>query len=118
MNLTNLDEVLTVLLHNISEEERPSYNVLMRLRKAITSYLVTLPETFILPGKETPPSQNLSALENKGINIISGEIVTLEYHKLKTRRCLLLSLIKDDGWKWSDLNTGSYNHEIIISESN
>lgn len=118
LNLTNLDEVLTVLLHNISEEERPSYNVLMRLRKAITSYLVTLPETFILPGKETPPSQNLSALENKGINIISGEIVTLEYHKLKTRRCLLLSLIKDDGWKWSDLNTGSYNHEIIISESN
>lgn len=117
LNITNLDEALTVLLHNIPADQRPSYNVLIRLRKAISSYLITLPATFITPGKKTPPVLILAALENKGIRIISGEIVDLEYEKLKTRRQLLLSLIKDDGWEWSDLNTGSYNHEIKMSET-
>jgi len=117
LNITNLDEVITVLLHNIPSEQRPSNNVLIRLRKAITSYLITLPATFINPGKDTPPILILSALESKGIKILSGETIDLEYKKLRTRRRLLLSLIKDDGWKWTDLNTGSYNHEIIISET-
>jgi hypothetical protein len=117
LNITNLDEVLTVLLHNIPKEQQPSYNILMRLRKAISSYLVTLPATFITPGKKTPPIQILTALENKGIPILSGTKVDLEYKKLTTRRRLLLSLIKDDGWEWVDIQCGSYNHEIIMEES-
>ena len=116
LNLTNLDEVLTVMLHNIPAEQRPSFNVLIRLRKAITSYLITLPATFIVPGKETPPVLILTALENKGIKIISGETVDLEYTKLKIRRRLLLSLIKDDGWEWTDLHSLGYNHEISMNE--
>jgi hypothetical protein len=44
-----LDELLTVLLLNISEEQRPSHNILIRLRKAISSYLITLPATYITP---------------------------------------------------------------------
>jgi len=62
LNITNLDEALTVLLHNISKEQQPSYNVLIRLRKAISSYLVTLPATYITPGKKTPPIPILAAL--------------------------------------------------------
>jgi hypothetical protein len=116
LNITNLDEVITVLLHNIPKEQQPSFNVLIRLRKAISSYLVTLPATFITPGKKTPPVLILTALENKGIKIISGEMVDLEYDKLRTRRRLLLSLLKDDGWEWTDLNCGSYNHEMIMNE--
>ena len=118
LNITNLDEALTVLLHSIPAEQRPSFNVLIRLRKAISSYLVTLPATFITPGKKTPPILILTALENKGIKIISGEMVDLEYEKLRTRRRLLLSLLKDDGWEWTDLNCGSYNHEIIMNTNN
>jgi hypothetical protein len=118
LNITNLDEALTVLLHSIPKEQRPSFNVLIRLRKAISSYLVTLPATFITPGKKTPPILILTALENKGIKIISGEMVDLEYEKLRTRRRLLLSLLKDDGWEWTDLNCGSYNHEIIMNTNN
>ena len=118
LNITNLDEVITVLLHNISKEQQPSFNVLIRLRKAISSYLVTLPATFITPGKKTPPVLILTALENKGIKIISGEIVDLEYDKLRTRRRLLLSLLIDDGWEWTDLNCESYNHEIIMNDTN
>jgi hypothetical protein len=116
LNLTNLDEVLTVLLHNIPKEQRPSQNVLIRLRKAISSYLVTLPATFITPGKKTPPIQILTELENKGIPIMTGTEVDLEYIKLTTRRRLLLSLIEDDGWEWSDLQSGAYNHETVINQ--
>jgi hypothetical protein len=117
LNITNLDETLTVLLLSIPSEQRPSYNVLIRLRKAISSYLITLPATFITPGKKTPPIPLLFALEKKGIKTISGSIVDIEYEKLRTRRRLLLSLIKDDGWEWTDLSCGSYNHEIVLQET-
>jgi len=117
LNLTNLDEVLTVLLHNIPASQQPSYNILIRLRKAISSYLITLPEAFIIPGKETPPLQVLTALEDKGIKIIYGRRIDLEYEKLITRRRLLLSLLIDDGWGWDDLHTGSYDHEINMPET-
>lgn len=115
LNLTNLDEVLTMLLHNIPAENQPSFNVLMGLRKAITSYLVTLPEAFITHGDEIPPLPELTALESKGIQLIQGKTADLAYEKIKSRRRLLLSLIKDDGWKWSDLQAGSYNHEMIFT---
>ncbi len=116
LNLTNLDEVLTILLYSISKEQQPSKNVLIRLRKAISSYLVTLPATFIMPGKETPPKFNLSGLETNGITLLSQEVIDSRYEKLKTRRRLLLSLIKDDGWEWTDLKSGSYNHEINMGD--
>jgi hypothetical protein len=117
LNITNLDELLTVLLLNISEEQRPSHNILIRLRKAISSYLITLPATYITPGKKTPPTLVLTTLKDKGIKIISGEKVDLDYEKLRTRRRLLLSLIEDDGWEWADLNCGSYSHEITMNKT-
>ncbi|MCF8373467.1 MAG: potassium channel family protein [Bacteroidales bacterium] len=115
LNLTNLDEVLTTLLHAIPEAQQPSFNVLMGLRRAITSYLVTLPEAFITPGVEDPPLPELAALETNGILLIPGETADLAYEKIKLRRRLLLSLIKDDGWEWNDLQAGSYNHEMIFT---
>lgn len=117
LNLTNLDEALTVLLHNIPAIQRPSFNILIRLRKAISSYLITLPEAFIKPSNETPPVLILTALEDKGIKIIYGRTIDLEYKKLTTRRRLLLSLLKDDGWKWDDLHAGSYDHEINMRDT-
>ncbi len=114
LNLTNLDETLTILFYRIPASQQPSFNVLMGLRIAITSYLVTLPEAFITPGDETPPLPELSALETKGLKLIQGKTTKLAYEKIKSRRRLLLSLIKDDGWKWKDLQAGSYNHEMIF----
>lgn len=114
LNLTNLDEVLTILLHGIPAAQQPSFNIMMGLRRAITSYLVTLPEAFIIPGKHTPPLPKLSVLEAKGVQLVQGETVNLAYEKIKSRRMLLLSLIKDDGWEWNDLQAGSYNHEMIF----
>jgi hypothetical protein len=58
LNLTNLDEVISVLLHNIPSDQRPSYNVPIRLRKAITSYLITLHATFYCSWKRNSTSSN------------------------------------------------------------
>jgi len=115
LNLTNLDEVLTLLLHGIPVAQQPSLNIIMGLRRAITSYLVTLPEAFITPGNETPPLPEFKTLETKGIELIQGETLNLAYEKIKSRRRLLLSLIKDDGWNWNDLQAGSYNHKMIFT---
>ncbi|MBK5245189.1 MAG: two pore domain potassium channel family protein [Eubacteriaceae bacterium] len=114
LNLTNLDEALSTLFHRIPASQQPSFNVLMGLRRAITSYLVTLQEAFITSGDETPPLPELSALETKGIKLIQGKTADLAYENIKSRRRLLLSLIKDDGWEWKDLQAGSYNHEMIF----
>ncbi|MEQ9378654.1 MAG: ion channel [Imperialibacter sp.] len=114
LNITNLDEVLTALLFSIPVELRPSRSVLNGLRKAISSYLVTLPATFVVPGEETPPLNSLSILEKNGIKVSHSAPIDLEYEKLTTRRRLLLSLIKDDGWEWSDLQAGSYDHEMSV----
>ena len=109
LNLTNLDEVITCLLIYIPKSQQPSYNTLIRLRKAITSYLITLPEAFIKHGKEVPPIQTFKNLEEKGVKIIDDENVKLEYKKLSSRRRLLLALIIDDGWTWDDLQNQDYN---------
>ena len=112
LNLTNLDEALTILLNSIAAEHRPLSNILLRLRKAISSYLITLPAAFIITGNESPPVLSLVALEKKGVKIIDNEMSTIQSENLKSRRRLLLSLLKDDGWEWSDLVVGGYDHEL------
>ncbi|MBK5278954.1 MAG: hypothetical protein JJE09_08835 [Bacteroidia bacterium] len=44
----------------------------MGLRKAISSYLITLPVAFIKPAKDVPPITVLTELERKGIPIVRG----------------------------------------------
>lgn len=114
LNITNLDEVLTILLTHIDASQRPSSNVLDGLRKAISSYLITLPSVFITPAKEAPPDFLFRKVEKMGIPVIQNEHTLAEYARLTGRRKLLLSLINDDGWEWGDLQAGAYNHEMQV----
>ncbi len=112
LNITNLDEVLTILLHHVPESIRPQATVLMALRKAVSSYLLTLPSAFITPGDEIPPVLQIGELEKEGIPMVRSEQIESNYENLIDRRRLLLSLIKDDGWQWKDLEAGAYDHLI------
>lgn len=114
LNIANLDEVLTILLHNIPEVSRPSKHALMGLRRAISSYLITLPSVFIKPSEEIPPIQRLNKLEEMNIPVLQNKDIELAYNNLSRRRSLLLALIKDDGWNWDDIHAGEYDHEISI----
>jgi hypothetical protein len=117
LNITNLDEVLTILLTNIPEAQRPTGNVLNGLRKAISSYLITLPAVFITPAEEIPPLFNFAEVEKIGIPVIHNQESEVEHARLSGRRRLLLSLIKDDGWEWEDLQAGAYDHEMSVIKS-
>jgi hypothetical protein len=66
--------------------------------------------------KDSPPMHDLSELEKNGIPISHNEHSNEEFTKLVTRRKILLSLIQDDGWEWSDLQAGSFNHEMKLNE--
>jgi len=114
LNLTNLDESLTVLLNNIPDAQRPSYMIMIALRKAISNYLLTLPSVFIIPGKESPPVFDLSLLEKEGIPVVNKKHIDVRYEDLKSRRRLLLALVKDNGWQWEDLDAGEYDHRISV----
>lgn len=114
LNITNLDEVLTILLTRIPVHHRPGFNNIMGLRKAISSYLITLPAVFITPAKEVPPVLPLKKLEDCGIEIIWDQKAEATVVHLSARRRLLLSLIKDDGWEWDDLQAGGYDHEMSM----
>ena len=114
LNIANLDEVLTILLTCIPEHQRPNHNIVMGLRKSISSYLITLPAVFITSAKEVPPIFDLRKLETRGIDIIQNPDVETAYKNLSARRRLLLSLIKDDGWEWEDLQAGTYDHEMSM----
>lgn len=112
LNITNLDEVLTTLLYNIKEEYRPSTHALMGLRKAISSYLITLPSVYIKPSKELPPAQKLTKLKEMNIPVIQGKGTELAFVNISGRRRLLLALVKNDGWEWKDIHAGEYDHEM------
>lgn len=116
LNLTNLDECLSILLHKVPDAYLPSKNTIMSLRKAISSYLTTLPAVYIKPAKDSPPEPDLQMLIDNGIPAIKSKQVDESYGKLNTRRKILLSLIRDDGWEWGDLQAGSFNHEMILNE--
>lgn len=112
LNLTNLDETLTILLHDIPEINRPSQHILIGLRKAISSYLETLPVAFISPSDTTPPLFSLNKLIDAGVPIQEGKEIAHKYQRIVSRRRLLMALVNDDGWEWEDINAGTYNHEI------
>ncbi len=116
LNITNLDECLTILLHTVPDTQLPSQNTIMSLRKAISSYLTTLPAVFIKPAKDSPTEPDLQILIKKGVPVIKGKQVDESFAKLLTRRKILLSLIRDDGWEWGDLQAGSFNHEIVLNK--
>lgn len=112
LNITNLDEVLTILLISVREELRPSLHAIMGLRRAISCYLNTLPEVFIKSSVEIPALQNLDRLKQLKIPILEEKDVFQAYDNISSRRRLLLALVKDDGWEWEDLHAGEYDHTI------
>lgn len=102
IQLTNLDEALTILLLYIPEANRPGKEDVYPLRKAITSYLVTLRSVFINPSDNLPRPPGLDKLKKMGIPLILPETKEEELNNLKERRKLLLGLLESDGWNWSD----------------
>ncbi len=111
LNITNLDEALTLMLLHVPEAQRPKNAETYPLRKAISSYLLTIKSAFVGPAHDIPEIPNLEEFGQIGIPLIKDpQQIQQWYEKFAGRRRILLGLISNDGWRWKDLNAGSYEN--------
>jgi Ion channel len=97
-----LDEALSIIRYAVPEQHRPSPAVLRSARSSVRSFLDTMPSAFIAPAPEAPPRPDLSAVRGAGIPTVAEEQFLHALHDLSERRRLLLGLVRNDGWEWTD----------------
>lgn len=100
INITCLDEALTLLLLYKPQDVKPSLAELYQLRSAITYYLQTLQNAFISPTDEEPPAPDLSPLLANGLPLHGRPFHQLAGEDVQLRRRLLLGLLNSQGWSW------------------
>ncbi|MES2733771.1 MAG: potassium channel family protein [Bacteroidota bacterium] len=114
INLTALDEALTILLLYVPESARASLDI-GSIRKAMTTYLITLESDFIKPSENLLPLPDLSLLRDAGIPLLDEDSALQQgYQRLVTRRRLLKALLENDGWLWNDLNRPKFRSELDL----
>jgi hypothetical protein len=114
LNLTNLDEAIT-LIGLVPEDRRPSENVLLPLRNAISHYLSKVKDVYVRPASEAPPPPNRERLAE--IIPVDASEWDRHYRCWENRRKMLLGLIRNDGWCWDDLEAGAFqNYHQEIEE--
>lgn len=104
INLTNLDEALSILLLSNDGQSPNNQEDLNSLRDAIDFYLNTLKQSFIQPLNQQHPVPDLSPLKMYEIHFTDDQKVIKEkFSQLQERRSLLAGLLKNDGWSWKDI---------------
>lgn len=105
VNLTNLDEALTIMQYRIKEGKAPVQN-LLPLRDAIDKFLEMIEHHFIrsfeVDGEDIP---NIRFLQERGIPV-NDEIA--DESAVKKRRSLLAGLLQSTGWSWEDIYTQNH----------
>ena len=106
VNITNLDEALTIMQYRI-KEGKALVQDLHPLRDAIDKFLDMIEHHFIrsfdVNGDDIP---NIRFLQERGIPV-NDEIA--DESAVKKRRSLLAGLLQSTGWSWEDIYT--QNHE-------
>ena len=97
-----LDEALSIMRFGVPEEHRPSPAVLRSARSSVRSFLDTMPAAFIAPAPEPPPHPNLTAVRDAGIPTVPEQQFVDALQEISHRRRLLLGLVRNDGWDWTD----------------
>lgn len=104
INLSALDEALTVLLLYVPDHIKPHKQDIYPLRFAITDYLATLGAAFIHPSTREPGPVQLEQLKEFGIPLRQENSDTrMQLERLRFRRKLLLGMMENDGWHWGNL---------------
>lgn len=116
LNITNLDEAITLMLLHIPEAQRPSNAETYPLRKAISNYLTTIKQAHVSPASEIPEIPAWHTAEKFNIPYCQDQAaIATHYQQLQERRRALLGLVNDDGWLWDDLDAGSYDQIVSYS---
>ncbi|MEX0646133.1 MAG: potassium channel family protein [Balneolaceae bacterium] len=100
VNMTNLDEALTIIQHSVERDSSVDYEILP-LREAIDGFLDVVQYSFIQKLEEqTDASPDWNKLRKSGIKLTEPE---LPGGKLIERRALLAGFLKSSDWCWSDV---------------
>lgn len=113
-NLTALDEAITLLLLFVPEDKRPSNQVLIPVRQAITTFLRSLEAIYINPDRAQEPPYDIRKLEQANVPLLKPDVYLLE--QLNTRRRTLKALLDYDGWDWEELDDPVISSEIDLPE--
>lgn len=106
INITNLDEALTIIHHHVDKSGRWDQQ-LRPLRDAISKFLNTIQDHFAATHKldfeDSPPLNHLQASE---IPLVESEDIS---QSEKERRALLAGLLRSTGWSWQNIYVSKDN---------
>lgn len=107
LNLTILDESIYLLLYHVEPARRPDTERLMRLRRAINTFLTANHELFVKPASKPLPPPDLAALQAKGLPLttVPPDPPVESRQDIDKRRKLLRSLIEFEGWRADQIYT-------------
>lgn len=100
--VATLDDALSILTFATPEELRPNAAVLKSARAAVESFLETMPSAFISEADEAPAPPDLGGLREKGLPMLGDEEFRAGLRSVAERRCKLLGLVRNDGWRWAE----------------
>lgn len=101
--LAALDELLTIVEADELEDRRLFVSTITPLRRAISSYLDSLEQVFIVKSVDNPRPPAVAELRDDGLVTCSDERVAELCDELADRRRLLAGYLDHDGWSWSDV---------------
>lgn len=104
INLTALDEALTILLLYIPDDIKLHKQDIYPLRYAITDFLATLKNAYIKPSENDPGPIQLDQLRKYGMPLKKeSDELKEKLEALTLRRKLLLAMMENDGWTWDSI---------------
>ncbi len=108
IGITVLDEALTILRYGLKDNGGLPEGIHNPARQVITQFLSTLKGNFIEPPQEDPPPPALDPLRSSGLPTLSDEEFGRHLEGITERRRLLLALLRNEGWEWTDTETKRY----------
>ncbi|WP_339105916.1 potassium channel family protein [Haloterrigena salinisoli] len=105
IEITVLDEALTLLRFGIPEQHQPDEIILQSARASVDNYLETLNGSFVKPADSPPSSPDLGALRKAGLPTVSDEDFEMSLQELDNRRRMLLGLVNSDSRQWPSETT-------------
>ena len=71
-------------------------------RRAIGSYLASLPDPYRHPPEDDPPPPLLRPLEDAGVSLEPPEAIDAALEEARPRRARMFTVLTHQGWPWDD----------------
>jgi hypothetical protein len=98
-----LDETLLLLGDVVADGRRGGPDLVIDpARRAIGSYLASLPNPYRDPRNDDPPPPAIGALEDAGLPLHPPDVLDAAIRRVRPRRARLQTVLSHQGWQWTD----------------